>query len=222
MYIWNFGDGTSDKTAKSVIEHVYHKHGIYNVTLTVVDSEGLSDSTWALVEVLRHDVAVVDVTPEYNFTYKGWWPVNINVTVVNEGNFSETVTLELYNMTKGLIGTQTFTLDVGEIKTLTFAWNTANVTPCRNHTITAKATIDFDSDLTDNIMESPTKVKVSMLGDIDGDGKIDMKDVARLAIAFGSYPGHPKWDRFADINMDLRVDLRDIAIVARRFGKTCL
>jgi PKD repeat protein len=222
-YAWDFGDGKTTTIETPVITHVYASHGTYNVTLTILDSEGLTNSTSITIEVLRRDVAVMGVTPEYNFTYQGWWPVNINVTVVNEGNFSETVTLDLYyNITEDLkIGTQTFTLDVGEAKTLTFTWNTTEVPPCRNYTITAKATIDFDSDLTDNILESPTKVKVSMLGDTDGNGKIDLKDVYRLAIAFGSYPEHPKWDRFADINMDNKVDLRDIAKLARRFGKTC-
>jgi hypothetical protein len=177
-------------------------------------------STWALDEM--HDVAVVDVTPEYNFTYQGW-PVNIDVTVVNEGNFSETVTLDLYyNITEGLkIGTQTFTLDVGETKTLTFAWNTADVTPCRNYTITANATIEFDSDLTDNILESPMKVKINMLGDTNGDGVVDISDIARVSMAFGFRPGHLGWDPFADMNRDNRIDIMDIAMVSKNFGSTC-
>jgi PKD repeat protein len=222
-YTWDFGDGNTTSIETPVITHVYASHGTYNVTLTILDSEGLTNSTWMVIGVLRRDVAVVDVMPEYNFTYKGWWPVNINVTVVNEGNFSETVTLDLYyNITEGLkVGTQTFTLDVGEAKTLTFAWNTADVTPCRNYTITAKATIEFDSDQKDNILESPMKVKINMLGDTNGDGVVDISDIARVSMAFGSRPGHSRWDPFADMNRDNRIDIRDIAIVSKNFGSTC-
>jgi len=54
--------------------------------------------------------------------------------------------------------------------------------------------------------------------DLNMDGKIDIQDVAVVASAFGSYPGHPRWNLKADVNGDSSVDIRDIIIVASFYG----
>jgi branched-chain amino acid transport system substrate-binding protein len=55
--------------------------------------------------------------------------------------------------------------------------------------------------------------------DLTYDGKVDIKDIALAAKSFGSYPGHPKWDKEADINYDSKVDIKDIARIAKDFGE---
>lgn len=57
-------------------------------------------------------------------------------------------------------------------------------------------------------------------GDLNGDGKVDIKDLALLGKAFGSYEGHPRWNATYDLNGDGKVDLLDAAIVMKNFGKT--
>lgn len=54
--------------------------------------------------------------------------------------------------------------------------------------------------------------------DINGDGKVDIRDVALAASAFGSYPGHPRWNPDADLNEDSTINIIDIAVVAFHFG----
>lgn len=54
--------------------------------------------------------------------------------------------------------------------------------------------------------------------DINGDGKVNISDVALVAKAFGSYPGHRSWDDRADLDNDQDVDILDISIVARQFA----
>ena len=39
-------------------------------------------------------------------------------------------------------------------------------------------------------------------------------------MAFGSFPGHERWNPIADLTGDDQVDIKDIAIVARAFGWT--
>lgn len=58
------------------------------------------------------------------------------------------------------------------------------------------------------------------LGDITIDYKVDISDIFKAALAYGSYPGHPEWDRAADINIDNKVDITDINIIANNYGKT--
>ncbi len=52
------------------------------------------------------------------------------------------------------------------------------------------------------------------------DFKVNIRDVATAAIAFGSYPGNPKWSKVADINDDYKINIRDVAAIAFQFGWT--
>ncbi len=58
----------------------------------------------------------------------------------------------------------------------------------------------------------------SLIEDITYDGKVDIKDVALAAKAFGTVPGDPRWEKEADINFDNKVDIKDIATIAKKFG----
>jgi len=55
--------------------------------------------------------------------------------------------------------------------------------------------------------------------DINHDLKVDLKDVYKTALAYGSYPSHPKWNPHCDINEDATVDLKDYYTVCRNFGE---
>jgi peptide/nickel transport system substrate-binding protein len=63
------------------------------------------------------------------------------------------------------------------------------------------------------------KVFKVLLTDVNGDGKVDMKDVSLAIKAFGSYPGNERWDPRADVNGDCKVDIKDIALIIKDFGK---
>jgi hypothetical protein len=56
--------------------------------------------------------------------------------------------------------------------------------------------------------------------DINNDGKVNMVDVATVAIACWTVPGIPRWNKQADIKEDFQINIKDIALVARAFGKT--
>jgi len=63
------------------------------------------------------------------------------------------------------------------------------------------------------------QIITTIVGDINGDRKVDMRDIAITARAFGTIPGDDRWDPRADVNNDLKADMKDIAIVARNYGK---
>lgn len=58
----------------------------------------------------------------------------------------------------------------------------------------------------------------ALVGDLNGDGVVDIRDVAIVSKAYGSFLGHPRWNPIADVNNDLYVDVRDVAMVSRNFG----
>jgi len=169
---------------------------------------------------LIRDVAVIDVTPEVNSAYQGWL-ILINVTVLNKGNVTETFDVKAYYDSE-LIGIVTINdLAPGENITTTFNWDTKNVTPCYNYTISAEATpVPYETNLTDNFLEDG-KVKIKIMGDINGDGVVDLYDAVELADAAGSWFGHPRWNPNADFNLDKFIDVFDAVILSRNSGKTC-
>jgi hypothetical protein len=59
---------------------------------------------------------------------------------------------------------------------------------------------------------------VILAGDLNHDRKVDMKDIAIVAKAFGTRPGDPLWNLVADLNHDGKVDMKDVAIVGKEFG----
>jgi hypothetical protein len=62
-------------------------------------------------------------------------------------------------------------------------------------------------------------IAVRMPGDLNMDGKVDMKDILIATKAFGSYPSHSRWNPIADENEDNKIDMVDIALICRNFGK---
>ena len=55
--------------------------------------------------------------------------------------------------------------------------------------------------------------------DLNQDGKVDMRDLGIVGLAFGSYPGAPNWNPVADVNDDGYVNMVDMALVASHFGE---
>jgi parallel beta-helix repeat protein len=59
-----------------------------------------------------------------------------------------------------------------------------------------------------------------MLGDVNYDGKINIRDVSFVSSRFGCKPPDPLWNPNADVNEDKQINIRDVSTVARKFGKT--
>ena len=177
------------------------------------------------VTIIWHDVAVVEVIPNRAWVYQGH-SATANVTVVNQGDFNETVTVRLsYNGTNLIENAlQTININVGESKLLVFTWATNDsVEYCQNYTLTAIATIiPLDNDLADNSLESTEMLKVRVLGDTNGDDYVGVDDIFAEAVHFGAKPGHPKWDPDFDLNLpepDGYIGIDDIFIIATHFGQ---
>jgi PKD repeat protein len=58
-YVWDFGDGNTTTVTSSVITHSYMTPATYNVTLTVIDNRGLSNSDTKTVTVTARPVSIL-------------------------------------------------------------------------------------------------------------------------------------------------------------------
>lgn len=55
-------------------------------------------------------------------------------------------------------------------------------------------------------------------GDLNEDGKVDMRDIATVARAYGSKPGDPNWNPRADLNGDGFINMTDVNMASNNFG----
>lgn len=58
-----------------------------------------------------------------------------------------------------------------------------------------------------------------LLGDINGDGIVDTKDLVNIALVFGLRKGNESFDPHCDLNNDQLIDIIDLVLAAQNFGK---
>jgi hypothetical protein len=181
---------------------------------TLVDGQ-----VWIMTQI--HDVAIINITLPNSWVFHGY-NAKINVTAQNLGVFTETFDIKAYYNSTFLIGTIHVTdLPPSESLEAQFIFNTSELLPCHTYDISAEATqVLYEYDTTNNFL-TDGGLKIRWLGDLNGDDKVDVKDVYIVSQAYGSYPGHPRWNPIADINQDLKVDIKDIYIVSRNYGTGC-
>jgi hypothetical protein len=73
--------------------------------------------------------------------------------------------------------------------------------------------------LTVMILVVPIRANTTSLGDVNGDGRVDLKDLVIVAKAYGSSMGNSNWNVNADIDGDGTVSYRDVAILQAYFGQ---
>jgi hypothetical protein len=164
-----------------------------------------------------HDVAVISVERVKTVVGQGYG-ANITATVKNYGIYNETFGTTAYVNTTA-VQTQTVTLTSGNSAKLTYTWNTASFAK-GNYTISAYAwPVPNETDTADNTFISGI-VTVTIPGDLNGDGKVNLADLVLLAKAYDTTPGQPRWNANADIDSNGFVGLSDLVIFAKNYEKT--
>lgn len=172
------------------------------------------------VRIFTRNVAVIDIYVTYSETYVGR-VIPINVTVLNEGDIPETFTVSLYYDTTLVDTEPVIDLPPKENTTLTFDWDTggvpASLTP---YTIKAESSaLPNEANLTDNTLVDGT-VKLKILGDVNGDGIVDINDLTAWDAAYLTHFGDLHWNEQADINYDGVVDKADGQIIIDHYRET--
>ncbi|MEM2118137.1 MAG: cohesin domain-containing protein [Candidatus Bathyarchaeia archaeon] len=175
------------------------------------------DTQDGFVRIFVRNITVQDIVVLYHETYVGR-VIPINVTVLNDGDIPESFSVSLfYNST--LIATQNVVdLLPKENTTLTFNWDTAAVPPSLDlYVIRAEASIlPNELNTADNTLEDGT-VKLKIVGDVNGDGIVDIDDLIAWDAAYESHSGDPNWNEQADLNYDGKVDKADAMIILENY-----
>jgi len=187
-----------------------------------------TDRTLYAVFIPHHDVAVTNATSPKTVVGQGF-NCSINVTVENQGSYTETINVTVYannTATGNTTSIATFNnviLTFGASWSPTLYWNTAGFAK-GNYTISAYAEpVPGETDPADNNFTSGL-VTVAMVGDITGpdgwpDGDCDIRDVSAVARLFGVNSPDPKYKPNFDINGDGDIDIKDVSTVARHYGE---
>jgi hypothetical protein len=144
--------------------------------------------------------------------------MQINVTVANQGDYTETFNVTLYVNTT-TIETKQVTLTSLNSTTITVTWNATGFAK-GNYTLWAYAwPVQGETDTADNTFIDGLVI-VAMPGDINNDGIVDYLDINPICRLFGKTYTDPNWNPNLDINNDNIIDYQDINIPCRLFGKT--
>lgn len=157
-----------------------------------------------------HDVAVSAVIVSRAFAYVGIpaQPVKFDVTIANQGSFTESFTVALKANTT-VIGTQQVTsLASGASIVLTFSWDTSPVAKGK-YVMSSTATLAADANPSNNVYTMPGFFDARKAGDVDGDGDVDVDDLVQV----WQHQFSVSVPNFYDIDNDGDVDVDDLVTV---------
>ncbi|UCE95453.1 MAG: PKD domain-containing protein [Candidatus Bathyarchaeota archaeon] len=211
---WDFGDGSppvirTGNPAPPTTTHQYTQNGTYVVTLNVTDTEGLWSTTAKPISVQP------PIGPTADFTWSPPIP-NANQSV----RFDASSSLPGWNgVAEAPIVDYTWNFGDGNITSTSSATIDHTFTSVANYTVSLTVT---DTQGLNDTLEQTVIVSEAppLIGDVNGDGIVDITDIVLVIDAFGTTPGSPGWNSNYDLNNDLVVDITDITIVIVHFGET--
>jgi len=148
----------------------------------------------------------------------------INVTVLNEGTVSESITLNVY-ANDTLIGTTGLSLNgtgnfENRSRTYTVNWNTTGFALGRYNISATVPAVTGEVDTADNTYMGEKQVTILPIADIDHDGTVNVDDLTSLVQVYGTTSTSSNWNPSADLNKDSKIDAEDIFLLGRDYGKT--
>jgi parallel beta-helix repeat protein len=204
-------------------------------------SDGIGDSPYPIDPVNQDnyplmnpwappDVAILNVTTSKTVVRQGSG-LDISVTVANLGNKVESFNLIVYGNTSNVriqviqppipwrfTFSSYITLPGDSTAEIIFTWNTSGFAKGVYRIKASAEELPSELNTTNNRMDDGT-VFVTILGDVNGDGRVRVDDVLAVALAYGSNFGEPRYNANCDINDDLKIRIDDVLAAAQHFGQ---
>jgi hypothetical protein len=192
--------------------------GIWN-TPYVVDAS--NQDNYPLMKpypLIPYDLGITNMVASKSVVGQGF-ALNISTTIFNYGSNAESFNVTVYANTT-IIGTfiNVTSLASGDNTIISLIWNTTDFAYGSYHVSAYAWTVSVETDMEDNNFTCGV-VNVTIPGDVDDNGVVNMGDVMTLLYAFGSTPGQPNWNPNCDIEGNGRIDMGDIVIALRNFGQ---
>lgn len=182
----------------------------YNISESDVDTYPLMKA-WI-------NIAVQTVSPSKTVVGQGQ-NVTITVSVQNQGWDEQTTNLTVYINTTIVSTFKDVALTGRSQTTLNFTWQTSAFARGDYMITTHADPAQNEPDTRDNTL-TYSRIVVTITGDINGDGTVNILDAIILANVFGSTPASSNWNPNADLNSDNIVNILDAITLANNFGRT--
>ncbi len=142
-------------------------------------------------------------------------PVTVSVTARNLGEKPADFDVNVY-VNSSLVLTERSSLFPGETINVTFPWSSPE--PGLYVIDSTVSICPGELNTSDNSYLGFPLI-VTFRTDLTYDWTVGIEDLFAAAVAFGSEPGHQRWNPEADINADNYVGIDDILMIATDFGK---
>lgn len=202
-----------------------------NATLAVDDNltNNWMEGGQVTIRSAVHEVAVTNVYTAKN----GCTPLQalsknnsarVYVTVENQGDYNETVNITVY-ANNTAFASENIMLTTGSTTIVTLNWSTMTFA-LGNYNITARAWSGTDeSNKENNEFTDPSIIAITIIGDVNNDGKVDVKDTYAADRAYGTSREGPNpegrtFNSNCDVNDDDKVDIKDTFIIRKHYGHT--
>jgi hypothetical protein len=191
--------------------------GLWNIAYPIdINNTDLFPLVKPWPTVPGHCVAVISVVPTKTVIGQGM-NCSLTVTGADYGEYAEPLNVSAYANNTAISPPQLSDLDTSCSTILTFTWNTTGLA-YGNYMVSAYAQpVKNQTDVSGNNF-TLGMLKVTIPGDINGDGKDNLTDLVLFALAYGSKPGDPNWNPNADIKGDGIVDLYDLYYLAKNYN----
>ncbi len=171
----------------------------------------------AIVQV--HDIALtaVSVPRRVGYIQISANPLQVTVTVANQGNIPENATVQLSILNGPSVENRTVSVLPGASTSIVLSVSTQNMAKGTYALAVSATKLANETDTADNSID-PGSINVRSPGDVNGNGVVNIIDAAILALAFGKTCGNPGYIDAADLDNDCDVDIIDAATLAIYFG----
>ena len=164
-----------------------------------------------------HSVAVMSVMTAKRRIGQGF-SCNVTVVVADDGEYAETFNITCYAGDKALGTRQVDNLHATCPLTLTFTWNTLGFAK-GNYTLSAYAwPVPGETDTADNNFIYGL-VLVTIMGDIDGNGNVNVLDAIDLSNSFGKSIGQAGFNPDADFDDNGVINILDAITLANHYNQ---
>lgn len=152
----------------------------------------------------------------YDYPHAEFEIFPINATYVNQAIIFDATRSQALGPNRTII---LYQWNFGDGTNLTFP---GGLTPIVEHIFNDIGNFSVSLNVTDNKGLSSTAIvnmTISLLGDLNEDGIVNILDLAIVAYSFRSSLGDPEWNPKADLNHDKIINIIDISVVAIEYGK---
>ncbi|UCD96398.1 MAG: hypothetical protein JSV35_07910 [Candidatus Bathyarchaeota archaeon] len=198
------------------------EEGLYDVELQLFDEYGILEDYYYrydaayFPEEMHHDVAVSNISVTRTAVGQGF-PAQINITLENKGDYTETFTVTTH-ANETLVNSTQLMLSSNILTALTVYWNTTGQV-MGNYTITVEVEpVNGEINTTDNSLAADSELCITIPGDVDADHDVDIFDILRIADSYGTHKGDTEFWGNCDIDDDGDVDIFDVTTAVAYYG----